>query len=190
MNRLQSLQETLTADKHPKVVIVGGGTCGLLALRYLKPYADVVCLEGKSEVGGQWKFDGPHNEFNHPNLQQDPFYRYYGCLQSSVYEDLITNVPKQFMTFRDFPHKADTPTFMGSDVYHKYILDYVEHFKLRENILTNQFVVNVHRNTDLATNKKFTVTTCSSLNIEGEKRTFAADYVVVCNGHQSDPFIP
>ena len=40
--------------KKPKVCVIGAGISGLLALRHIKDFANIICYEMKSNVGGLW----------------------------------------------------------------------------------------------------------------------------------------
>ncbi len=60
-----------------------------------------------------------------------------------MYEDLTTNIPKQFMTFRDFPHAPEVEPFMTQKEFLKYLKTYVDHFALQPFIHTNTFVEKV-----------------------------------------------
>ena len=103
------------------------------------------------------------------------------------------------MTFRDFPHSPETPTFMIAQEYHDYILRFVEHHKLRDNFLLNRLVLDVDYNKDESRDGfKFTVKalntvgpigSCSSEGCENLE-SYKADYVIICNGHQSSYFVP
>ncbi len=39
-----------------KVVVIGAGPNGLIALKYLKDKTDIVCFESKSDIGGIWQY--------------------------------------------------------------------------------------------------------------------------------------
>jgi cation diffusion facilitator CzcD-associated flavoprotein CzcO len=87
----------------PRVVIIGAGPSGLVAIRNLINKAQITCFESKSEVGGIWHRD-QYTEETHPSLNQDVYYQNYGSLHSSMYEDLVCNIPKCLMCFKGFPH--------------------------------------------------------------------------------------
>ena len=61
------------------VVIIGGGPCGILSTRYISQNSNVLCVEGKSDLGGLWHSD-EYTEENHPSLKTDAYYREYGVL--------------------------------------------------------------------------------------------------------------
>ena len=94
----------------PVVVVIGGGPCGILSLKHLIGKADIFCFESKADIGGMWHFD-PVNELTHPDLSNDPYYKLYGVLHSSLYENLQANLPKASMVFKGFPPLPETPYF-------------------------------------------------------------------------------
>ena len=82
-----------------------------MSARHLKDIADIHVYENKSDVGGLWNYSD-YNEFNHPDLKSNTFFNLYGWLQGSIYRELITNNPKQWMSFKDFPVGLDYPHIM------------------------------------------------------------------------------
>ena len=80
-------------------------------MRHLKPIVNVVAYEAKDQIGGVWVYSD-YSETNHPNLQEDKYYKLYGTLHGSIYDGLIANLPKEIMAFKDFKHKTETPNFM------------------------------------------------------------------------------
>jgi cation diffusion facilitator CzcD-associated flavoprotein CzcO len=97
--------------ERPKVVVIGAGPYGLTATRYLSTIADVTTFEAKETVGGVWYYTDVTEE-THPDLENDPFYKLYGHLHSSMYKNLSCNIPKWCMTFKDFPHDKLSDTIM------------------------------------------------------------------------------
>ena len=97
----------------PVVVVIGAGPSGLLCVRHVREIATVHAFEYKSEPGGMWVYSDV-NEHIHPSLESDPYYKLYGNLHSSLYDGLLTNIPKCSMTFKGFPHPEDTPYILPS----------------------------------------------------------------------------
>ena len=89
-----------------KVLIVGAGRSGMLAARHLSTVANcsITIIEYRSEIGGLWSYD-ELNE-HHPKAEEtkksDNYYRLYNCFQSSIYPCILTNIPKEFLSFKDF----------------------------------------------------------------------------------------
>ena len=189
-----------TISSKPRIAIIGAGPTGLLSCRHLKDIADVTVFEAKSKVGGLWNYS-EINKHNHPNLQQDPYYQLYGSLHSSLYENLICDIPKHCMTYKDFPHKENTPYILTSQQFLQYLNDYSEHFGLTRFIQFETLVLSVNLTQNVSSaeienfglkeeeKRKFIVTTAKMDNQKEKMRQFF-DYVFVCNGHFSKPHIP
>jgi cation diffusion facilitator CzcD-associated flavoprotein CzcO len=86
-----------------------------------------------------WNADFKTEE-NHEDLEKDSFYNHYGALPSSMYENLITNLPKALMTFKGFPVKEEYNEFMSQENFLEYLNDYVDNFDLRRYFKFNTFV--------------------------------------------------
>jgi cation diffusion facilitator CzcD-associated flavoprotein CzcO len=167
----------------PKICVIGAGIYGLAATKYLKDVGEVTTFEAKDTVGGVWAYSDV-TEDNHPDLENDPFYKLYGNLHQSLYKNLTLNVPKPCMTLKDFPHKPETPTMMSADEFHDYLNRYSDHFELRSMIKLNTLVTKVRLSTNEG-DRKFTVTW------EGlESGIDAFDYVIQCIGLYSNPYTP
>jgi cation diffusion facilitator CzcD-associated flavoprotein CzcO len=95
----------------PRVVVIGGGPSGLVAIKNLLNKAEIICYESKSDVGGIWHPD-KFTEESHPNIKEDAYYQTYGALHSSMYEDLVCNIPKCLMCFKGFPHRESASEFL------------------------------------------------------------------------------
>ena len=174
--------------KKPKVAVIGAGPTGLVTARHLKDIADVKVIECKDDVGGLWNYSD-YNEYNHPNLQTDMFYKLYGFLHGSIYWDLVSNLPKQWMTFKDFCISKDYPNLMTHQQFFLYLKQYAEHFGLYDLIQLNTTVTSVK--VDENSEHKYKVTTVPTNTDDGTDETVAYfDYVVVWSGHYSVPMMP
>ena len=175
-------------EEKPKVVILGAGPTGLVAARHLKDVADVQVFESKEDIGGLWNYSDI-NEYNHPDLKSDMFYNLYGWLHGSIYKDLIMNLPKQWMTYKDFCISKEYPTFMTHQQFHLYLQQYSEHFSLYDIIKFKTTVKSVK--IDESAEHKYKVTTVPTDMKEGIEETISYyDYVVVWTGHYSVPQMP
>ena len=184
----------------PTIAIIGAGPAGLASARHFKELGDVTIFDAKKEVGGMWVYTD-YNEFNHPNLESDGYYRLYGNIHSSLYKDLMTNIPKNFMCFKDFKHDESTPHIMKAETYLKYLQDYSNHFQLTKLIEFNTVVENVRlvknlSNKELESHglnpnaeKTFLITTFIG-DKPSVKQHRLFDFVLVCTGHYSKPYIP
>ena len=172
----------------PKVAVIGAGATGLVTARHLKDVADVQVFESKEDVGGLWKYTNI-NEYNHPDLENDVFYQLYGCLHGSIYQDLMTNNPKQWMTFKDFWISKEYPNLMTHQQFYVYLQQYAEYFGLYEIIKFGTTVKSVK--VDETAEHKFTVITAPNDKKEGTEETINYyDYVIVWNGQYSVPKTP
>ena len=102
----------------PKIAIIGAGVSGLLSARHLKDIADIKVYESKADIGGCWLYS-KYNERTYPDIEKNAYYKLYGNLHSSLYHNLLTNIPKQCMTFKDFYHSEETPYIMKSETFHE-----------------------------------------------------------------------
>ncbi|CAF1002283.1 unnamed protein product, partial [Didymodactylos carnosus] len=181
---------------------------GLVALRHLKDVADVECFDSQPEAGGLWHYTET-SELTHANLESDVYYKQNGYLHPSIHEELIANVPRYLMQYKDFPVNAiATPMFMLRDNFFSYLLSYASHFKLSKYIRLNRLVSSVRlvsgfqdkrekQEWGLTSTKndhrRFVVKYCSTTKTsKGVSPVGYAqfDYVVVCSGHNSFPIVP
>ena len=132
--------ETLTATKQ-KVIIIGAGPSGLLTLKHLKeePQFEVTVFDAKKQLGGVWLFSDI-NEENHPNLNNDAFFKHYGAMHSSLYEEMQVDIPKILMTFKGFPMQTEFPGFPYAYQFLQYLQAYASHFGLESHLRLDTFV--------------------------------------------------
>ncbi|KAL4436046.1 hypothetical protein ABPG74_022281 [Tetrahymena malaccensis] len=181
------------------VLIIGAGPCGILSTKYISQNNNVLCVDGKNDIGGLWKFE-EINENNHPNLQADAFFNSYGVLQSSLYEDLQSNDCKSMMCFKGFPPNKEYLEFMYSDQFYSYLQQYSQKFNLKNYMAFNTFVQSVclsknltqEEKSQLSFNltKRFLIKLVDSTDYKSKIRFVQADQVIVCNGHYSVPNYP
>ncbi|CAI9111983.1 OLC1v1012339C1 [Oldenlandia corymbosa var. corymbosa] len=189
-----------------RVCVVGAGPSGLVAARELKKEGhDVIVLEQKQEIGGQWLYD--------PNVEdEDPLGK--GLIRkvhSGVYASLRVFAPREAMGFPDFPfvvkEGGDCRRHPGHSEYLEYLKDFCEVFGLRDFIRFNTRVEYVGmlnyegNNGDDIKDLKWIV---RSVNLkkqtrkrdDGDEKAAAAvaaeelfDAVVVANGHYCQPYL-
>jgi len=144
-----------------RVAVVGAGAGGLCTASRFKQLGveKIKIFESASRLGGTWRYvDDP---------KDDP------C--SSMYKNLLTNLPTKVMNFPDFPFPEKTDAFPSHSVILKYLEEYAKRQNLNENIKFNN-----------------PVETCSfdestkSWKINDEN----FDFVVVANGHYTKPSVP
>ncbi|XP_039757699.1 senecionine N-oxygenase-like [Pararge aegeria] len=163
----------MTKIPNPRVCIIGAGLAGLISARYLQDEGiSFTVLEGTQYVGGTWRYD--------PRVGTD---EYGQPLQTSMYKNLRTNLPKPTMELRGFPLPEDAPSFMKRETVYKYIEDYVKHFDLEKRIKFLHKVILVSREENIWKVKHQNVAT-------GEEFEDEYDYVFVATGHFNKPNYP
>ena len=102
------------------VAIIGSGPSGSIALRHASQvFENVRAFEAQDQPGGVWNYT-PLTESNHPDLQNDTFYRNCGYLPYSMYHSLVCNIPKQVMQWRDFARDPNAPSFLTQEDFRQY----------------------------------------------------------------------
>nr|XP_043607025.1 flavin-containing monooxygenase FMO GS-OX-like 4 isoform X2 [Erigeron canadensis] len=171
------------------VAVIGAGAAGLAAARHLhKEGHTVVVFEKQRQLGGTWIYT--------PTTEPDPL----GLdpnrpiIHSSLYASLRTNLPREAMSFREYPFVAkkmgqsqrDPRRYPGHGEVLEYLKDYANEFGLSELVRFETEVTRVWRDG----NGKWEV---RSRKISGDKKDNVVcegfDAVVVCNGHYSEPRI-
>ncbi|KAL4486003.1 hypothetical protein ABPG72_003937 [Tetrahymena utriculariae] len=181
------------------VLIIGAGPCGILSTRYVSEKNNVLCVDGKSDLGGLWKFEEV-NEYNHPSLQSDAYYNSYGVLQSSLYEDLQCNDCKSMMCYKGLAPKRENDEYMYSDQFYNYLLQYAQKYNISKHMAFNTFVQSVRLSKNVTQeerqqlgfdlNKRFLIQLVDSNDYNLNHRFVMADQVIVCTGHYSVPNYP
>ncbi|KAF2366274.1 Flavin monooxygenase-like [Trinorchestia longiramus] len=161
------------------VGIIGAGAAGLCALRHVLASSNMVPViwEQSNCVGGTWVYTDQlgKDENGLP-------------VHSSMYKNLRTNLPKEVMSFPDFPFPAEGTSFIHHTDVLKYLQDYTQHFDLEPHIKFEHVVQEVkpsrpgEQDTDwLVTVRDLKTDTVS---------TTLCDALFVCNGHYSVPYVP
>ncbi|XP_023348013.1 flavin-containing monooxygenase FMO GS-OX2 [Eurytemora carolleeae] len=118
-----------------EIAIVGAGAAGLNAARHVAHTYNCIptVFEKNSSFGGVWVYN--------PNTGID---QRGEKIQSSMYRDLRTNLPKDVMMFPDVPYKE---SLNESFVHHTEVLDYlnefVDKFEIKKYIHFNTKVVSI-----------------------------------------------
>lgn len=156
-----------------KVGIIGAGPAGLCAIKHCIAFdCDVIAFEQNDTLGGTWNYTDETEKDKHGN-----------DVHSSMYQGLLTNIPKEIMSYPDFPFKTHETSFVSSEEILKYFHLYAETFDLCKHIKFQHLVMRVRPQFD--GKWEFTVKNLSTDKCE----TFVFDAVLVCNGF-SVPFIP
>lgn len=149
------------------VCIIGAGLSGLVTAKVLKHDGfDVTIFEKGPTVGGVWA-------------------------PSRVYAGLCAQNPQKAYAFSDFPYPETSDEFPTAGQVFEYLTSYVEHFGLESHLNLSTEILSVARRTaeDDGSHPGFHVTVRP---VEGyaDAETHAFDFVVVCNGVFSEPYVP
>ena len=154
-------------DRNGGVCIIGAGVSGLVTAKVLQRDGfDVTVFEKEPTVGGVWA-------------------------PSRAYTGLRTNNPQKAYAFSDLRHPEASDEFPTAGQVYEYLRTYVDRFGLEPHLHLSSEVLSVRRRTaeDDGSHPGFQVTVRP---VEGsaEADTHAFDFVVVCNGVFSEPFVP
>ncbi|KAG9341620.1 hypothetical protein JZ751_018681 [Albula glossodonta] len=168
-----------------RVAVVGAGAAGLCAARHIlsrtDAFAPPVVYELTKHVGGTWVYE-----------EQVGSYDNGLPIHSSMYRDLKTNIPKEVMSFPDFPFEEQLPSFVHHTEVRKYLDKYCDHFQIRDNI---QFSTAVDSVKPVQVKEgwrglAWDVTTSDGIS-RSKSVTERFDAIMVCNGHDyrtAEPF--
>ncbi|XP_039005528.1 flavin-containing monooxygenase FMO GS-OX5-like [Hibiscus syriacus] len=168
-----------------KVAVIGAGTAGLLTARELqKEGHHVTVFEKANKVGGIWLYT-PRMESDLLGL--DPNRE---IVHSSLYKSLRTNLPRQAMSFLDYPfvkkEGGDPRTFPGHEEVLRFLEDFANNFGLMELIRFGHEVIRVELVDEVS--HEWIVesrTRKSESTWESKEGLFKA--VVICNGNETEP---
>ncbi|XP_023224548.1 flavin-containing monooxygenase FMO GS-OX-like 4 isoform X1 [Centruroides sculpturatus] len=161
-----------------RVAVIGAGPAGLCAARNLKsnPIFQFVVYESQNEIGGTWIFTEEigNNKYGQP-------------IQSSMYRDLRTNLPKEIMGYPDFPFPSTGESFIHHSEVLKYLRNYAQHHQLSKYIELNSCVKEI-KPKKIENKIVWIIKSHHMPSNSIKENTF--DAVMMCNGHYSSPYIP
>lgn len=156
-----------------RVVVIGAGTAGICAAKIAREYGlEVVAYEQSDQIGGNWNYTG--------RVGPDKFGLNYGFM----YEGLITNVPKEIMSFMDLAFPERDHSYLTQAEVLEYLNYYVAHFDVAKDIKLRHEVIRVNPTKD----GRWEVIVRDLLKDEFKIELF--DFVMVCSGHHWDPRYP
>ncbi|XP_059487274.1 senecionine N-oxygenase-like [Neocloeon triangulifer] len=170
----------MKANFRRRVAVIGAGVSGLAAARHFgAPGSPFECqvFEQNSEIGGTWDFT--------PYVTTDKIGR---PIHSSVYANLRTNLPKEVMSYPDFPFPDQEKSFLDSNQVLEYLKSYADHFELRHHIRFNNWVKDVRPFGESVEEEKWQLTIFDWIN--KETRTEIYDALMICKGHFFQPNMP
>lgn len=143
------------------ISIIGAGFAGLSTAKILKSFGhEVTIFEKQADVGGVWS-------------------------ASRRYPGLTTQNVRSTYAFSDFPYPNGTPEWPTGEQVQSYLAAYAHHFGLEPYIQLNTEV------NDAQLNSAKSGWIIKTLNRStGLTNTHFSDYLIICNGIFSQPFIP
>ena len=110
------------------VLIIGSGFSGIYSLKNcIYDGLTAKILEKSTNLGGVW------------NINNKP---------GGVHNFTFSVTSKLYLSSTDYPPPEDWPEFPHSSKVQEYLMNYVNHFKLKEHIQTSSEVINIVRKTD------------------------------------------
>jgi thioredoxin reductase len=156
-----------------KIAIIGAGGAGLCAGRHcLEKNFSFDIFEQTGNVGGTWNYTEciGRDENGVP-------------VHSSMYQGLRTNLPKEVMTFEDFPYPQQHKSYLSQEEVLDYMRSYAKEFQIEPHVKFYKRVVEIAPRNHVW-----------SVEVEDvrskQKEIVRYDGVIVCNGHYSSPFVP
>lgn len=149
-----------------RIGVIGAGAAGLSAVKHALDFGcDVMAFEKNDEIGGTWIYTDDVGKDKH-DLE----------LFSGMYEGLMSNTPKEIMSFPDFPYPATEKSFLPSSEVLEYFKNYADKFKLRQYIKLEHHVQLVRPLSD-------STWEISATNLRDNKSEIHIfDAVLVCSG--------
>lgn len=149
-----------------RVCVVGAGIAGLVSAKVLRDDGfDVVVLEKEASIGGVWA-------------------------ASRTYPGLRANNPRETYAFSDFPYPATADDYPTAEQVRAYLEAYVDHFGIRPSIRLSTEVVSIaHTPVGSGSHSRFQVTVRPADGSQAPQ-TLYFDFVAICNGVFSQPYLP
>jgi len=144
-----------------RVLVVGGGPCGCVALKEMREAGHVaIAVEKTDRIGGVFADDD----------------------KAPSYDNLYLTTSNYFMCYGDFPPKKGDPMrYWTKREYIEYLFDYVKHFGLMEHIELSTTVLKAKK-----VDGVWNVTTVK----DGVQQTRLFDAITVATGSNHVPNIP
>ncbi|XP_020818015.1 senecionine N-oxygenase [Drosophila serrata] len=153
----------------PSICIIGAGTGGLCSARHaVESGFETTVFELSDRIGGTWVYIEATGIVNGIDVH------------SSMYKNLRTNLPKEVMGFPDFEIAENEMSYVRSDEMLDFFEQYAEHFKLKQHIRFNSYVVRVVKK-----NEKWQVLVKDVVTNKIAFHYF--DKIIVANGHYHTP---
>ncbi|TYI54651.1 hypothetical protein E1A91_D11G090000v1 [Gossypium mustelinum] len=167
------------------VAVIGAGTAGLVTARELQREGHrVTVFEKANQVGGTWLYD---SLVESDLLGLDPNRE---IVHSSLYKSLRTNLPRQVMSFLDYPfvkrESGDTRPFPGHEEVLRFLQDFARDFGLMELIRFGHEVIRVEL-VDEVSHDWVVESRTRETESRWESKEEVFEAVVICNGKNTEP---
>ncbi|CAK9875472.1 unnamed protein product [Sphagnum jensenii] len=172
-----------------KVGVIGAGAAGLATAKELiREGHKVTVFEQAMQVGGLWVYDP---QVDSDLLGVEPHRK---RVHSSMYASLRTNLPREVMSFIDFPFLTqgrDERCYPSHKEVALYLENFAKEFDLLHVIQFGTLVEHVELVTMDSTGEKRwkVITTTKTDGVVDEVKEELFDAVVVCSGHYFEPKI-
>lgn len=155
-----------------KLAIIGAGVAGLAATRRgIEFGCEVTVFEQTDKVGGTWNFT---EEIGKDKNGLD--------IHTSMYKNLVTNLPKEIMGYPDFPIPQQEKSFISSEDVLDYFNQFADKLELRKYIKFEHQVIRIRPLND-------NTWELIVRNLPLDKyETLIFDAILICNGHFNTPF--
>lgn len=164
------------------VIIIGAGPAGLVSAKSILETCSsssggdetisIVVFEEASTAGGIWNRESRPSIECHSQDPDDDDHNNIPVEASSqpVFRSLGTNLPKDVMSFQDFPHSPDEPFFQNPEQVCNYYKKYEKHHGLQQYINYNTRVERCYKEEKEGQDSIWTVQTSSTTLNDGEKQ--------------------
>eukprot|EP01104_Vermistella_antarctica_P004486 TRINITY_DN14928_c0_g1_i1.p1 TRINITY_DN14928_c0_g1~~TRINITY_DN14928_c0_g1_i1.p1 ORF type:complete len:469 (-),score=65.50 TRINITY_DN14928_c0_g1_i1:148-1554(-) len=182
-----------------RAAVIGAGAAGLCAGKLLREAGlEVTVFEKAPTVGGTWVLDHGEGSF-HSCFSSAPPHDFEHVLldpssHSSMYNCLVTNLPKQAMAFSDMEFPAELPSFLGHEQVQAYLASFADNFDLLSLVRFSTCVTSIEQTASSPDKWIVTYETHSNSNVDensvqslNSAHTDTFDFVAVCNGHYTRP---
>ncbi|XP_015921712.1 flavin-containing monooxygenase 5 isoform X2 [Parasteatoda tepidariorum] len=155
-----------------RAAVIGGGPCGLGAVKALKDEGiEAVCFERTGYIGGLWRY---HDD------DVDGI--------ASVMKTTIINTSKELGAMSTFPPPAEYPNYMHNTLMYEYIIKAAEKAGTSQHVRFYHETKLIEKAEDYEETGRWKVTNKNTQTGELVAETF--DFVCVCIGHHVYPNIP
>ena len=181
------------------IAIIGGGPSGIAAAKgFIKEnrFSDIQIFEQSDSVVGTWGYSALDSSDACDVPQTSPFQpletpkgyfpgKHDLNFTTPMYENLESNIPKEFMRYAAKPFSNDVPLYAPRETVCHYLQDYAT--DIMDLIQFHTQVKDVRLLPGAGTDT-WSLTSCDLRTRKQKTQTF--DAVAVCSGHYSTPFIP